>query len=302
MKKPTLIIMAAGLGSRYGGLKQIDPVTSDGEFIIDFSVYDAMINGFDKVVFVIKRENLDIFRETIGKRIENHVKVDYVFQDINDLPDDIKVPEGRVKPWGTGHAVLCAEGAVNDDFAVINADDFYGRDSFVKLADFVRSADKSNDRHQFCMSGFVLENTLTENGHVSRGVCETDANGYLTKVTERTKIQRNGEKSQYFENDVWNDLPEGSTVSMNCWAFTPALFSELRRLFLRFFDVNTDELKGEFFLPFAVQELIDDKICDVKVLKTASKWYGVTYQEDRKMVVDAIRSMIANGEYPEHLW
>ena len=298
----TLVILAAGMGSRYGGLKQIDPIGPNGEFILDYSIYDALKAGFDHVVFIIKEENLDIFRETIGKRIENHVKVDYVFQDINDLPDGIKVPEGRVKPWGTGHAVLCAEGAVNDDFAVINADDFYGRDSFVKLADFMRSADKSNDRHQFCMSGFVLENTLTENGHVSRGVCQTDANGYLTKVTERTKIQRNGEKSQYFENDVWNDLPEGSTVSMNCWAFTPALFPELRRLFLRFFDVNTDELKGEFFLPFAVQELIDDKICDVKVLKTASKWYGVTYQEDRKMVVDAIRNMISDGEYPEHLW
>lgn len=298
----TLVILAAGMGSRYGGLKQIDPIGPNGEFILDYSIYDALKAGFDHVVFIIKEENLDIFRETIGKRIENHVKVDYVFQDINDLPDDIKVPEGRVKPWGTGHAVLCAEGAVKDDFAVINADDFYGRDSFVKLADFMRLADKSNDRHQFCMSGFVLENTLTENGHVSRGVCETDANGYLTKVTERTKIQRNGEKSQYFENDVWNDLPEGSTVSMNCWAFTPALFPELRRLFLRFFDVNTDELKGEFFLPFAVQELIDDKICDVKVLKTASKWYGVTYQEDRKMVVDAIRNMIADGEYPEQLW
>ena len=298
----TLVILAAGMGSRYGGLKQIDPIGPNGEFILDYSIYDALKAGFDHVVFIIKEENLDIFRETIGKRIENHVKVDYVFQDINDLPDGIKVPEGRVKPWGTGHAVLCAEGAVNDDFAVINADDFYGRDSFVKLAEFMRSADKSNDRHQFCMSGFVLENTLTENGHVSRGVCQTDANGYLTKVTERTKIQRNGEKSQYFENDVWNDLPEGSTVSMNCWAFTPALFSELRRLFLRFFDVNTDELKGEFFLPFAVQELIDDKICDVKVLKTTSKWYGVTYQEDRKMVVDAIRNMIADGEYPEQLW
>ncbi len=298
----TLVILAAGMGSRYGGLKQIDPIGRNGEFILDYSIYDALKAGFDHVVFIIKEENLDIFRETIGKRIENHVKVDYVFQDINDLPDGIKVPEGRVKPWGTGHAVLCAEVAVKDDFAVINADDFYGRDSFVKLADFMRSADKSNEKHQFCMSGFVLENTLTENGHVSRGVCETDASGYLTKVTERTKIQRNGEKSQYFENDVWNDLPEGSTVSMNCWAFTPALFSELRRLFLRFFDVNTDELKGEFFLPFAVQELIDDKICDVKVLKTASKWYGVTYQEDRKMVVDAIRNMISDGEYPEHLW
>lgn len=298
----TLVILAAGMGSRYGGLKQIDPIGPNGEFILDYSIYDALKAGFDHVVFIIKEENLDIFRETIGKRIENHVKVDYVFQDINDLPDGIKVPDGRVKPWGTGHAVLCAESAVKDDFAVINADEFYGRDSFEKLAEFMRSADKNSCRHQFCMSGFVLENTLTENGHVSRGVCETDANGYLTKVTERTKIQRNGEKSQYFENDVWNDLPEGSTVSMNCWAFTPALFPELRRLFLRFFDVNTDELKGEFFLPFAVQELIDDKICDVKVLKTASKWYGVTYQEDRKMVVDAIRNMIADGEYPEQLW
>lgn len=298
----TLVILAAGMGSRYGGLKQIDPIGPNGEFILDYSIYDALKAGFDHVVFIIKEENLDIFRETIGKRIENHVKVDYVFQDINDLPEGIKVPEGRVKPWGTGHAVLCAESAVSDDFAVINADDFYGRDSIVKLSDFMKSADKNSEKHQFCMSGFVLENTLTENGHVSRGVCETDENGYLTRVTERTKIQRNSDRSQYFENDVWNDLPEGATVSMNCWAFTPALFPELRRLFLRFFDVNKDELKGEFFLPFAVQELIDDGICDVKVLQTNAKWYGVTYQEDRQMVIDAIRNMVANGEYPEKLW
>ena len=302
MNQPTLVIMAAGMGSRFGGLKQIAPVDEQGHIIMDFSLFDAWRAGFRDLVFIVKPELEDSFREVIGSRMEKYFNITYVHQTIDKLPAGYAVPEGRVKPWGTGHAVLCCKDVVDGPFTVINADDFYGRDSFVKLAEFMRSADKSNDRHQFCMSGFVLENTLTENGHVSRGVCQTDANGYLTKVTERTKIQRNGEKSQYFENDVWNDLPEGSTVSMNCWAFTPALFPELRRLFLRFFDVNTDELKGEFFLPFAVQELIDDKICDVKVLKTASKWYGVTYQEDRKMVVDAIRNMISDGEYPEHLW
>ncbi len=293
----TLVILAAGMGSRYGGLKQIDPIGPNGEFILDYSIYDALKAGFDHVVFIIKEENLDIFRETIGKRIEDHVRVDYVFQDINDLPAGISVPDGRVKPWGTGHAVLCAERAVNDDFAVINADDFYGRDSFCKLADFMKNASKTDAKHQFCMSGFVLENTLTENGHVSRGVCETDENGYLTKVTERTKIQRNADRSQYFENDEWIDLPEGATVSMNCWAFTTALFPELRRLFLRFFDVNKDWIKGEFFLPFAVDEMLQEGLADVKVLPTEDQWFGVTYKEDKPKVVESIRRMEEEGRY-----
>lgn len=298
----TLVILAAGMGSRYGGLKQIDPIGPNGEFIVDYSIYDAIQAGFDRVVFIIKKENLELFRDTVGKRIEKHIRVEYAFQDIRDVPDGVCVPAERSKPWGTGHAVLCADKIVDDDFAVINSDDFYGRDSFQKLGDFLRHNTRRDEKLHFCMAGFVLENTLTENGHVSRGVCETDSDGYLIRVTERTKIQRNGSDTQYFENDTWTTLPPKSVVSMNCWAFTPALFSELRTLFAQFFRENPDPTKGEFFLPFAVQDLIDHKVCDVRVLKTEAKWYGVTYHEDRKQVVEAIQRMISEGVYPANLW
>ncbi len=297
----TLVILAAGMGSRYGGLKQIDPIGPGGEFIVDYSIYDAIKAGFDKVVFIIKKENLDIFRDTVGKRVENHIKVEYVFQDVSAIPDGYAVVEGRSKPWGTGHAVISAADKVSDGFAVINSDDFYGRDSFIKLGQFLKG-NKDGDKYHFCMAGFVLENTLTDNGHVSRGICETDANGYLTRVTERTKIQKNGGLTQYFENDEWHTIKAGSTVSMNCWAFSPALFGELKRLFKAFFAESNDLSKDEFFLPFAVQDLIDEGKCDVKVVKTDAKWHGVTYHEDRQMVVDAIKSMVADGIYPEKLW
>lgn len=300
----TLLILAAGMGSRYGGLKQIDPIGPSGEFIVDYSIYDAMKAGFDKVVFVIKEENLDIFRDTIGKRIEKHIKVEYVFQKIQNIPEGKTVPEGRVKPWGTGHAVLAAADNINDSFVVINSDDFYGRDSFLKLGDFLRSNTGRQTVNHFSMAGFILENTITENGHVSRGVCETDNNGFLTKVTERTKIQRNGNDIQYFENDLWTTLSENSIVSMNCWAFTPEIFVHLKTLFEDFFEnaEDKDMLKAEFYLPFAVQDMISHGICDVSVLRTTSKWYGVTYREDRDSVVNAIKAMVDNGVYPEKLW
>lgn len=297
----TLVILAAGMGSRYGGLKQIDPIGPSGEFIVDYSIYDAIKAGFDKVVFIIKRENLDLFRDTVGKRVEKHIKVEYVFQDINDIPDGFSVPDERSKPWGTGHAVISAADVVDDGFVVINSDDFYGRDTFIKLGEFLKSAN-TDTKYHFCMAGFIIENTLTDNGHVSRGVCETDGNGYLTRVTERTKIQKNGELVQYFENDEWHTIPAGSTVSMNCWAFSPDLFSELKRLFIGFFDKASNLSKDEFYLPFAVQDLIDEGKCDVKVLSTNAKWYGVTYHEDRQMVVNAIKNMVVDGVYPEKLW
>lgn len=297
----TLVILAAGMGSRYGGLKQIDPIGPSGEFIVDYSIYDAIKAGFDKVVFIIKRENLDLFRDTVGKRVEKHIKVEYVFQDINDIPDGFSVPDERSKPWGTGHAVISAADVVDDGFVVINSDDFYGRDTFIKLGEFLKSA-KADVKYHFCMAGFIIENTLTDNGHVSRGVCETDGNGYLTRVTERTKIQKNGGVVQYFENDEWHTIPAGSTVSMNCWAFSPDLFGELKRLFIGFFDKASNLSKDEFYLPFAVQDLIDEGKCDVKVLSTNAKWYGVTYHEDRQMVVNAIKDMVADGVYPEKLW
>lgn len=297
----TLVILAAGMGSRYGGLKQIDPIGPSGEFIVDYSIYDAIKAGFNKVVFIIKRENLDLFRDTVGKRVEKHIEVEYVFQDINDVPDGFSVPENRSKPWGTGHAVISAADKVSDGFAVINSDDFYGRDSFMKLGEFIKG-NKPDSKYHFCMAGFILENTLTDNGHVSRGVCQTDDNGYLACVTERTKIQKNGDLVQYFENDEWHTIQSGSTVSMNCWAFSPDLFAELKRLFKGFFNKANDLSKDEFYLPFAVQDLIDEGKCDVKVLNTDAKWYGVTYHEDREMVVNAIKKMVTDGVYPEKLW
>lgn len=300
----TLLILAAGMGSRYGGLKQIDPIGPSGEFIVDYSIYDAMKAGFDKVVFVIKEDNLELFRDTIGKRIEKHIDVEYVFQKLQDIPEGRTIPEGRVKPWGTGHAVLEAANAVKDNFVVINSDDFYGRDSFLKLGQFLKENTKSNSINHFSMAGFVLENTITENGHVSRGVCETDKDGFLTTVTERTKIQRNGCNIQYFENDAWKDISPKSIVSMNCWAFTPEIFGHLSSLFDSFFEnsENADMLKAEFYLPFAVQDMITKGTCNVRVLQTSSKWYGVTYREDRASVVNAIRSMTETGIYPEKLW
>ena len=292
--------MAAGLGSRYGGLKQIDPMTPHGEFIVDFSVYDALSAGFDKVCFIIKEENYEDFRETIGKRLDGNVNVSYAFQKMDSIPEGFAAPEGRTKPWGTGHAVLSAAGVVDEPFAVINADDFYGRDAFVKLHSFLNSGRKPNE---WAMAGYVLENTITENGSVARGVCEVE-NGRLIRVTERTKIQQNDGKIQYFEDD-WNDLDPHGIVSMNCWAFMPSIFDYLRAGFVDFMRAlpeAKDPLKAEFFLPSLVQREIDRGECTVDVLKTDAKWYGVTYHEDKAKFVEFIKSQTAAGVYPDGLW
>lgn len=297
----TLVIMAAGMGSRYGGLKQIDPITPHGEFIVDFSIYDAVKVGFDKVVFIIKEENYEIFRETVGARIEGAVKVEYVFQALDKIPEGYSVPEGRVKPWGTAHAALMAADAVNEPFAIINSDDFYGRDAFQQLYDYMSGADRKN---HFAMAGYVLENTITENGYVSRGVCNVDG-GKLQNVVERTKIQENDGVIQYFENDEWHDLDRNAIVSMNCWAFTPEIFDMLKTGLAEFLDKlpkAKDPLKAEYFLPFLVQSRIDGGECDVTVLKTSAKWYGVTYAEDKPTFVEFIKSQTAAGVYPDGLW
>lgn len=297
----TLVIMAAGMGSRYGGLKQIDPITPHGEFIVDFSIYDAVKVGFDKVVFIIKEENYEIFRETVGARIEGAVKVEYVFQALDKIPEGYSVPEGRVKPWGTAHAALMAADAVNEPFAIINSDDFYGRDAFQQLYDYMSGADRKN---HFAMAGYVLENTITENGYVSRGVCNVDG-GKLQNVVERTKIQENDGVIQYFENDEWHDLDRNAIVSMNCWAFTPEIFDMLKTGLAEFLDKlpkAKDPLKAEYFLPFLVQSRIDSGECDVTVLKTSAKWYGVTYAEDKPTFVEFIKSQTAAGVYPDGLW
>ncbi len=295
----TLVIMAAGMGSRYGGLKQIDPVGVNGEFIVDYSIYDAIQAGFDKVVFIIKKENLEIFRETIGKRAEAKIKVEYAFQSIDDLPAGFTAPDGREKPLGTGHAVWCARNVVSDNFAVINSDDFYGRDAFVKLAQYLKNATGTN----YCMAGYILKNTITENGYVSRGVCET-ANGKLTNVVERVHIERHEGQIQYLENDVWTPLADDSVVSMNCWGFTPDIFDALGKGLERFLSETLPQNpeKAEFFLPFLVQDEMDAENCSVDVLTTTAKWYGVTYAADRPVMVDFLKQATKNGTYPDGLF
>ena len=294
----TLVILAAGMGSRYGGLKQLDPITKQGEFIIDFSVFDAIRSGFDRVVFVIKEENLELFRETIGQRFESKIKVEYVFQDLNDLPEGFTVPEGRVKPWGTAQAMLAARHVVKEPFAVINADDFYGKSAYELLAAHLREAKAG----EYCMVGYVLENTLTENGTVSRGVCNVSKNGYLNDVTERTAIRRCGDAAIYEENGEATEIPLNAIVSMNCWGFTPDVFDGVMEGFRAFLsDLGENPLKCEYYLPFAVRERMEGKKCSVRVYESDSAWYGVTYHEDKQKVQTSIEQLKKNGIYPEEL-
>lgn len=300
----TLIIMAAGMGSRYGGLKQLDPLGPGGEFLLDYSIYDAKAAGFDKVVFVIKKENLELFRETVGKRIENAIHVEYAFQDINDIPEGVVIPEGRVKPWGTAHAVYCCRKLVNEPFAVINSDDFYGADAFRCLAGYL-GANASDKVHRYCMAGYMLKNTLTENGSVSRGVC-SDTDGYLTTIAEHTKIERlaDGRVVNTFEDGSVEQLPEELHVSMNCWGFTPDFFETLEKGLTAFFEKNRGEAlnKAEYYLLTAVQDEINSQTATVRILETDAKWFGVTYREDRPKVVASIGELIDAGVYPEKLW
>ena len=298
----TLVILAAGMGSRYGGLKQIDPITDGGEFIIDFSIFDAVKAGFDKVVFIIKEENYDAFRETVGARVEPYVKVEYAFQSLDKIPEGFSVPEGRVKPWGTSHALLCAEEFVNDNFAVVNADDFYGRDAFQKLAEHLKSIDKTST--DYCMIGYVLRNTLTENGTVSRGRCETSAEGMLESITELTKIKTNGDDALYLnDSGEWEELSGDTVVSMNCWGLTPAIFGELKDGFEKFLaSEKGKELKSEYYLPGAVDDQMKAGKCTARVYPTTAEWYGVTYSEDKAGVKAALRALMDKGEYPHKLW
>ena len=302
MKDITLVIMAAGMGSRYGGLKQIDPVGDNGEIILDYSVYDAIEAGFDKVIFVIKHEIEEDFKAIMQGKFEDKIKVDYAYQNISNLPEGYTAPEDRVKPWGTGHAVLACEGMIDGPFAVINADDYYGKETFSLIYNELKNTKADNE---FCMVGFKVENTLTENGHVARGVCQTNADGYLTDIVERTKIAIRDGKIMFTEDDgeSWTELQRGSTVSMNCWGFSNMMLTELKARFAAFLDRNKDNmLKCEYFLPFVVDELLKEGKVSVKVLDTTEKWYGVTYKEDKQAVVDALRNKVAQGVYPEKLW
>ena len=299
----TLVILAAGMGSRYGGLKQLDPMTENGEFIIDFSIYDAIKAGFDRVVFIIKKENYELFRETVGARVEKHIKVEYAFQDLNDIPAGYKVPEGRVKPWGTTHALLATKDIVKDNFAVINADDFYGRDTYFKLADHLKTAKDEDGVSHSCMVGYILKNTLTDYGTVSRGVCTANENGMLESIVERTKIKKDGDMAAYLDGEEWVRLPYSTIVSMNCWGFTPGVFEGLEKCFDTFMATeHPDPLKSECLLPTNVYDMIKADKCDIKVYSSESVWYGVTYREDKEYVKSSIAKLIENGEYPQNLW
>lgn len=297
----TLVVLAAGMGSRYKGLKQVDPISRAGEFIIDFSVYDAIRSGFNKVVFIIKRDLYDTFRQTIGKRLERFVEVRYVFQE-NQFLDGAPVPPDRVKPFGTAHALLACLGEVNEPFVVINADDFYGADAFRCVAEYLQNHPYDGKCH-FCMAGYVLDNTLSKSGYVSRGECFVDASGYLTGITERTKICEDGDTVKYLDGEAWKPIPRETTVSMNFFGFTPEILTYIRDGFLRFIhDPATDLAKAEYYLPHAVTQMLCDGLCDIRVLQTSAKWFGVTYPEDKPAVAEEIDKMISSGIYPDGLW
>ena len=305
MKNPVLEIMAAGMGSRYGGLKQIDTIDEQGHIIMDFSKFDAKRAGFEKVVFIIKKENEEIFREAVGNRVEGLMEVAYVFQDIHNIPQGFEVPEGRVKPWGTAHAVLSCIDEVDGPFAVINADDYNGRAAFQKIYDYL-STHEDDDKYRYTMVGYQLENTLTENGYVSRGVCEMNEKSELVSVTERTRIEKKGDGAVYTEDDgaTWITLPESSIVSMNMWGFTASFLQEIKNGFPAVLDegLKVNPMKCEYYLPKVVSVLLAADIATVTVLTSADKWYCVTYKEDKPFEVAAIKNMKETGLYPEKLW
>ena len=306
MKKPVLVVMAAGMGSRYGGLKQVDPVGNHNQLIIDYSIYDARRAGFETVVFVIKHEIEDTFKAAIGDRLSKVINVKYAYQQLDDLPEGYSVPEERVKPWGTAHAILAARKVVDGHFAVVNADDYYGPEGFKKIYDYLESHPDQPGCYEFAMVGYLLGNTVTENGHVARGICEEDSENYLTRVTERTRIEKDGADARFTEDDgaTWTHLSGNTIVSMNLWGFTESFLKEAEARFPAFLDKALAEnpLKGEYFLPSVVTQLLEEKKARVKVLRSTDKWYGVTYREDKPVVVNAIAEMTANGLYPDKLW
>lgn len=291
--------MAAGMGSRFGGSKQTTVFGPSGEFIVDYSIYDAIKAGFSKVVFIIKEDNYEEFKNTIGKRVEKSIKVEYVFQKLSDIPAGFNVPENRVKPWGTGHALLSCRNLVDDNFAIINADDFYGRESFITLANYLRNVDKNCK--DYSMVAYTLENTLSKNGSVSRGICEVN-NNKLINIIERTNILCKDNKLVYIEEDKEYEINKNSKVSVNLWGFTPMIFEDASRYFIDFFKENESLEKKEFYLPTIVKKSIDEDLCNVEVLETSSKFNGVTYKEDKEQLQKYISSLIEEGIYPSNLW
>ena len=304
MNKPVLVIMAAGMGSRYGGLKQLDPVGNHGQLIIDYSIFDARRAGFETVVFVIKPEIEADFKAAIGDRISRVMDVKYAYQLKEDLPEGYTVPAGRTKPWGTAHAALAARKVVDGPFAIINADDYYGPSAYEEIYSYL-SAHEDGELYEYVMVGYLLKNTVTENGTVARGVCEETEDHFLTQVTERTKIEK-GNPPRYTEDDgqTWTSLDEDTIVSMNMWGFTRSFLDEALARFPAFLDKALAENpeKGEYFLPTVVSQLIDEGRARVKVLRSDDKWYGVTYREDKPAVIDAIREKTSSGLYPDRLW
>ena len=301
---PTLIIMAAGIGSRYGGLKQVDPIGPNGEIIIDYSIFDALRAGFGKVVFVIRKDIEEAFREKIGSKIDQRVETAYIFQDVKDVPPGVSIPPERSKPWGTAHAVLSCKNVVSTPFAVINADDFYGRQPFDDMAAYLRQAQDGPNGYDYSMAGYILSNTLSEFGSVARGVCSIDANGCLVEVNERTKIERDGLAARYSEDgEHWIHLAGDSIVSMNFWGFTPSFFGEVEAGFPRFFERSAANLlKAEFFLPDMVNSLLQAGKASVRVLPVKERWFGVTNKADRAYVQAALRELVEDGVYPSDLW
>ena len=302
-KKPVLVVMAAGMGSRYGGLKQIDPVGSQGEAILDYSIYDAIQAGFETVVIIIKEAIKKDFMETVGKRLEKApVEIRYAYQELTDLPEGFTVPEGRVKPWGTAHAVFCAREAIDGaPFAVVNADDYYGKAAFKVIYDQLAA---TADPHAYCMVGYELGKTVTENGSVARGVCQVNANGYLEEVIERTHIETYPGGIRYLEDGVYTDVAPETIVSMNMWGFMPSFLDELEGRFSAFLKeaLKTNPLKCEFFLPLPITQLIQEKKATFRVLSSPDRWFGVTYAADKPMVVNALKAMTDAGKYPDGLW
>ena len=306
MKKPVLVVMAAGMGSRYGGLKQVDPVGNHGQLIIDYSIYDARRAGFETVVFVIKRQIEETFKAAIGDRLSKVIDVKYAYQELDDLPEGYTVPEERVKPWGTAHAILAARKIVDGPFAVINADDCYGPEAYQAIYDYLSNTPENPDCHEFAMVGYLVGNTVTENGHVARGVCVEDEEHFLRSVTERTHIEKDGENARFTEDDgqTWTALPGDTVVSMNLWGLTRGFIDEALARFPAFLDETMEKnpVKGEYYLPGVISALINEGKARVKVLRSGDKWYGVTYQADKPMVVAAIAQKTAEGVYPDDLW
>ncbi|BAX78859.1 nucleotidyltransferase family protein [Labilibaculum antarcticum] len=297
--KPTLLVLAAGMGSRYGGLKQIDPIGPTNEIIIDYSIHDAIEAGFGKIVFVIRESFEEEFKELFDTKLAGKIEVDYVNQEIGKVPEGSVYNLEREKPWGTGHAILMAKECINEPFAVINADDYYGVEAFTTIVDYLS---KSITDEENCMVGYQLGNTISENGSVSRGVCETNDNDHLTTVVERTHIEKLENGIAYKENEEWIQLAPETTVSMNFWGFTPKVFDHLEAQFISFLNTEGDQLKSEFFIPSVVAKVIKDGKTQVKVLKSDAQWFGVTYREDKEKAIKAIGKLIEKGTYPSKLW